>query len=195
MPASTAVSRSAATIADLAKATAKGLRELGVIVVVQPAYQQLWTQKAKFDLLVEGPRLRHRPQGERARRAQRASARHDRRLPGIRRLGAVELLGLGNTKATGAWLESQCLEVRLRHVVTRRARPPSRATSCGTSLGITGTSASVPACASSDRAAWISLRIPVAGAEPDDVTSPRPTISDPISRVYTHADAYPWSRT
>ena len=58
----------------------------------------------------------HGPQGERARRAQRAPARHDRRLPGIRRLGAVELHGLGDDQGRRV-AEGQCLEVRLRHVV------------------------------------------------------------------------------
>ena len=67
-------------------------------------------------LLGSRRRLRHRDQGERARRAQRAPARDHARLPELRRVGALELQRLGHDQ--GRCLdEGQRLEVRLHHVV------------------------------------------------------------------------------
>ena len=71
-----------------------------------------------LDVLVLDPRLGLLGGAEvqRPRRSQRAPARHDRRLPELRRIGALVLRGLGQEQGRGL-AQEQCLEVRLRHVL------------------------------------------------------------------------------
>ena len=92
-----------------------------------------------LDVLVLDPRLGLRGGAEvqRPGRSQRAPARHDRRLPELRRIGALVLRGLGQEQGRGL-AQEQCLEVRLRHVLPQGQDAPSPATR--TSRGITGTS-------------------------------------------------------
>ena len=73
----------------------------------------------KFDnVLVLDARLglRGGAEVERPGRPQRAPARHDRRLPELRRIGALVLRGLGQEQGRGL-AQEQRLEVRLRHVL------------------------------------------------------------------------------
>ena len=75
---------------------------------------QLHDPEVDIRVLGTGPRLRYGTQGERPARPQRAPARHDARLPQLRRLRAVELRRLGDNEGRRVD-EGQRMEVRLRH--------------------------------------------------------------------------------
>ena len=92
-----------------------------------------------LDLRLLGPRVRLRrgPAIEREGGPQRASARDDPRLQELRRVRAVELLGLGSDQGRSV-VAQQRLEVRLRDVLPEGQDTRSPATP--TSHGISGMS-------------------------------------------------------
>ena len=77
---------------------------------------QLFDPEVDLRLLVARLRLQRRAQVERPRRTQRAPARDHRRLPELRRIGALVLLRLGQHQGR-CLAQEERLEVRLHHVV------------------------------------------------------------------------------
>ena len=102
-------------ISDL-KAMASAARSAGRPVGRPVRLSQLLDAEVDVQLLGRRVRLLSGDQVERPRRAQRAPAGDHDRLPELRRIGALVLLGLGHDQGRGV-AQDQRLEVRLRHVV------------------------------------------------------------------------------
>ena len=90
----------ALVIADL-KAMARAARNAGARLAVQSAYRSYSNQRSTFAYLVARVGLLGGAQVERPGRPQRAPARDDRRLPELRRIGALVLRGLGHLEGRG----------------------------------------------------------------------------------------------
>ena len=102
-------------IADL-RAMVRAARAAGARARRPVGLPQLFDPEVDLRLLVARLRLQRRAQVERPRRTQRASARDHRRLPELRRIGALVLLRLGQHQGR-CLAQEERLEVRLHHVV------------------------------------------------------------------------------
>ena len=95
----------------------RAARAAGARFAVQSAFRSYATQKSTFAYWSRVSGYSACAQDERPGRAQRAPARDDRRLPELRRIGALVLHRLGHDQGR-SMAQGERLEIRLHHVVS-----------------------------------------------------------------------------